>query len=735
MNQYFTTDPGLTSLHQLPAAADLVGRNAELDELERLLSSGANTGATIAGANTVHAGLQGMGGIGKTALAVALAHRLKARYPDAQLMLNLHGIDASPTPPEGIMQTVVQSFHPFAPVPDDAEQLAALYRSVLAQSGRVLLVLDNAAGAEQVRPLLPPPNCLLLVTSRLRFQLAGLVCKSIDCLEPAKSRELLLLLASRLGEHAGTAAELCGHLPLALEIFGCAVRERTTYGVPELIERLRKGTDRLDKVDAALTLSYDLLSPELQRQWTMLSIFTASFDLLGAAAVVADGTGEPAVDKAREDLQQLVTASLVEWDDGARRYRLHDLARQFSARKLRLGDEIGARFRHASHYCELGIAACEQYLQGGHAIAKGLELFDCERAHLEASFDWLRESQERGAATLLQRLVAGCANIFSLRFHPRKQIVWLGAQCEAARGREDKRGESAALGNLGNAYAALGEARKAIELLEACLVLCRETGDRRSEGTTLGNLGNCHAELGAPRKALEYYELALKIAGEIDDRRGEATALGNLGIAHADLGNLLEAKECYIRAVAIAGKTGDRRAEGTALDNLGSVHFAMGAPREAIAFHERARAIAGEIGNRRGEGSALGNLGVAYAAISDPHKARECLEKHLNIAIEIGDRRGEANALGNLGIVYGGQGDLIRAKELFDRQLVVAREIDDKRGQGSALGNLSLVLKRIGDLDSAIARAEESLILFESIESPQAARIRDLVVQLKSDRL
>jgi hypothetical protein len=177
-------------------------------------------GVSVSG---IKAGLQGMGGVGKTALAIALAHRLKDRWPDAQLLLNLRGADPERRPPlltADAMQVIIHAFHPNAKLPDSVEELRCIYLNVLQKDEhRILLLLDNAASAEQIEPLLPPANCLLIVTSRNHFTLPGLRAKNIDCLQPEQSIELLLRLAPRIGDHAAHAADLCGHLPLALEVF------------------------------------------------------------------------------------------------------------------------------------------------------------------------------------------------------------------------------------------------------------------------------------------------------------------------------------------------------------------------------------------------------------------------------------------------------------------------------------------------------------------------------------
>jgi len=621
-------------------------------ELENALAGEHAAGATI---SARHAGVQGMGGVGKTALAVVLAHRLAARCPDAQLFVNLRGagadeqgyrgaIDIKPVTPAEAMQSVIHFFHPEERLPETPDALAPIYRSVLAEAGRVLLLLDNAAGAAQVRPLLPPPNCLLLVTSRAQFQLPGLATRNLDCLAPEKSRELLLRLAPRLQGGEIDAAELCGHLPLALEVFAGAVNDKRLTPVSELVERLRARLERLTPVDAAFQVSYELLDEEFRRQWTLLAVFPASFDLAAGAAVWNPSINyQPStlnLGEARDAMQALVNASLVEWNESNARFRLHDLVRQFCDGKLTDAERDAARLRHARHFRDVADEADALYKKGGADVLHGLELFDRERAQIEAAFDWLQPRRDHDSATLLISLVNAVAYTGSLRFHPRQRIRWLETQHETSRITGHRGAEGDALGNLGLAYKNLGDARKAIEFYEQALLIDRDTGNRRGEGATLGNLGNAYADLGDARKAIEFYEQALVIDREIGDRRGEGAALGNLG----------------------------------------SAHYILGDARKAIEFYEQNRDIAREVGDRRGEGNALGNLGNAYADLDDARKAIEFYEQQLVIAREIGDRLGEGNALWNYALAVDKQGDRAQSIARAEAALRIYDGIEDPNG-------------------------------------------------------
>ena len=690
-DQYKVEAPpvGIAALHQLPPApADFTGRAAELAELRAAVHE---QGAALCG-------LRGLGGVGKTALALVLAHVLAADYPDAQIFLDLQGV-AQPLTPEAAMAHVIRAYRPVEKLPDEAGQLAAVYRSVLAGQ-RALLLFDNARDADQIKPLIPPPGCLLLVTSRQKFALPGLKAVNLDSLPPAEAAALLLKLAPRIGGQAARLAELCGYLPLALTLAGSALAEREDLEPETYAGRLdQTRLTVLDEVAASLALSDGLLAPEQQRWWHRLSVFPAGFDAPAAAAVWA-----LAPDPAANLLSDLLRLSLLEFNTATRRYRLHDLARDFVRSHLSDTERRDAQQRHALHYKDVLAVADKLYLKGGENILLGLALFDLERLNILAGQAWAaaQAEQDEAAAQLASDYPDAGAFVLYLRQHTREKIAWPEAGLAAARHLKDRRLEGAHLANLGIEYANLGELRRAIDYHEQALAIFREIGDRRGEGSVLGNLGNAYANLGEPRRAIEHHEQALVIDREIGDRRGEGNDLGNLGIAYANLGDARRGIEYYEQQLSITREIGDRRGEGNALGNLGIAYADLGKPRRAIEYYEQRLVITREIGDRRGEGGTLGSVGNAYANLGEPHRAIEYYEQALEIEREIGDLRGIGNTLGNLGVVYAGLDQSRRAIEFYEQQLFITREIGDRQGESTASWNLGNAYARQGDLARAV---------------------------------
>jgi tetratricopeptide (TPR) repeat protein len=702
----------LSSLHQLPSPpADFTGREPDLAALRQRAEQG---GLAIAG----------MGGVGKTALALKLAADLEPDFSDAQIYLDLKGVTPRPLSAAQAMAHVVRSFHPDPRLPESPEELAALYRSVLAGK-RVLLLMDNAAanGREQVEPLLPPRGCLLVVTSRFHFHVPGLAVQDLDELPEREACDLLLRIAPRIGDAAGEAAgdtaseiaRLCGRLPIALRLAGGALVERPDVSPASYVRKLEDARQRLELVEASFSLSYDLLSGDLQKRWRELAVFPASFDGEGAAAV-----WEVEADPADEKLGELVKGSLVEGEDG--RYRLHDLARVFADSQLDEAERAGSRRRHAKHYLQVLDRADALYKQGGAALLEGLRRFDLEWENFQAGQAWAAERAEADeeAAKLCSEYPDGGAYFLPLRLPSRERIVWLESALAAARRLGNRAAEGSHLNNLGLAYWEQGDARRAIGCHERNLEMARESGDRRAEGNAHGNLGIAYEALGEPRRAIEHYEQDLQIAREIGNRRGEGNALGNLGNAYMALGEPRRAIEHHERNLQLAREIGDRRGEVHALGNLGKAHAALGEPRRAIEYYEQDLQLAREIGDRRGEANALGSLGLAYADLGDARRAVEHHEQDLRIAREIGDRRGESEAAGNLGVASAALGDLRRARELSEQKLRIAGEIGDRAGVATASWNLGLIHQEEGDLGRAVEWMERGVEYFREIGHPTA---------------
>lgn len=650
-------------LRQLPAdLPDFTGREPEVEKLLRLFLNGSGQAAIAA--------LWGMGGVGKTTLAVHIAHKLAVHYPEAQIVVDLAGTSEAPLRPSEAMGRVINAFEPQARLPENATEVAALYRSLLV-GRQALLLLDTAASAAQVRDLLPPPPAAALITSRRAIALPGLTTLNLDILSEAEAADLLntILGPGRASEEEIAAlADLCGRLPLALRAAGSFLATHPDWDVGEYLEALAQEKERLRhlkhedlEVEAVLGQSAAMLArenPEWAGRWQGLTVFPGSFDRAGAAAVWQVETEE-----ARDTLGELLIRSLVLYDSNTGRYHLHDLMRLVARNAFGYGAAVPdaatdqarlarAAASHAIYYEKILGEADALYKKGGESMGHGLKLFDREWDNIRAGQVWVAHHAEafyEGVAKLCCSYMEAGLTLLCLRMHPQEQIAWLEPTLAAARYLKDHAAERVTLANLSNAYYFLGEYRHAIELYKQDLTIGREIGDRKGEGHTLSNLGNAYASLGEYWRAIEFHEQSQAIAQEIGDRKGEGYALGNLGLAYLYLDEYRQAIEYINQALAIIREIGDRKGESEALGNLGEAYGALGEDQRAIEFYEQSLAIAREIGDRRGEGNALRRLGNAYNKVGEDQRAIEFYEQALAIAREIGHRQAEEVILGSLG--------------------------------------------------------------------------------------
>ena len=582
-----SADPLTTALHQLRApVGDFVGREREIDTLINALRLKNRASIT---------GISGMGGIGKTELALLVAERLRDDYPDAQFFINLQGTDTNPRSPQEVMATCVRAFlGPEVKLPEGPEQLLHLYRSQL-DGKRVLLLLDNAADSAQVWPLLPPTGCAVLVTSRHSVALPGMTPLTLYPLTEEEARQLLLEITARAEPAAEQICKLCGYLPLALRAAGSLLAitadlDPANYAVQLQDERSRLeriGTEGVEiDVAASFNLSYARLASEAARVFRLLSVFPTTFDAAAEEVVCAD--------EGHVQLSDLVRRSLVLYDDDRKRYRLHDLARLFADAKLSVEERAVGHKRFAKHYWEVLITTGKLYLEGGESLLRGLALFDLEWSNIQAGHAWLAaqtDVPDAGVAWLSMTYPIACADVLGLRQHSGERICWLEIALATARRLQERESEGAALGNLGLAYTELGETHRAIQSHEQALLIHREMGDRRGESNALGNLGVVYAALGETHRAIQFYEQALLIDREIGDRRGEGATLGNIGVAYYILGEARRAIQFYVQALLIHRETGDYRGQGNVLWSMSLSLNQLGERAQSIECAEQALTI------------------------------------------------------------------------------------------------------------------------------------------------
>jgi len=732
--------------YSLPVdAADFTGREDEIRQSETDLSAGRVVS------------IVGMAGVGKSALAVRVAHRLKAQFPGGQIYLNLQGEDTQPLSVDAALETLLRALgvDP-AQMPTQRAERAAMYRSRMAQA-LTLVLLDNATDARQVEDLLPGAGACLITSRQQLDGLAGIKLVNLDPLPEAEALELFqkMLPIERVQAEVAAArqiVEYCGRLPLALRIAAATLVRRSwqgrrlvDYAQQFADERQRLDRLRLDNLD--IRASFELSYQELE---------TTAAQLLGWLGLLAGDFGTdilmPLSEKPAEPIQTalaaLVDGRLVDplaLDPSAERYVLHDLMRLFALEKLETQTELAvvqaAKVRlvqwcgeQANTWADAlnpgrrrqwaeAIALEQATNESGEPTMVAADLeprlfqmalswFEAERQTLVQAFNWAAETQQWQASVAL---AAKLAAFFNLRGYWGEWVSTHQQALTAARQAGDVHGEGQTLGNLGNVYESQGKRNEAIDCHEQSLKICRVSGDVHGEGQTLGNLGNVYGSQGKWNEAIDCHEQSLKIFRAIGDVQGEGKSLGNLGSVYLSQGKWNEAIDCHEQSLKICQAIGDVHGEGQTLGNLGNVYESQGKWNEAIDCHEQSLKICRAIGDVHGEGQSINNLGLVYKSQGKWNEAIDCYEQSLKIKRAIGDVHGEGSTLNNLGSVYRSQGKWNEAIDCCEQSLKIFRAIGDVHGEGQTLGNLGNVYESQGKWNEAIDCHEQSLKICRAI--------------------
>ncbi len=731
MEQRHSSTDRAGALHQLRApATDFVGRRAEVELLVNTLRQAA-TGDAIGAV----AGIRGLGGTGKSELAYVVSQRLVDDFPDAQIVVELHGAGTAPLSPQRALATVIRAFDRETPLSDEVQELQALYRSQL--SGKhVLILADDARDARQVRSLLPPAGCAVLITSREHFSLPGMTSINLGALPEPEAETLLLGICDHIAAAAPRLAQLCGRLPLALRVSASLLANNPMLTVERYLDELADERTRLARlrhpddpdldVEASLTLSYEALDAALQTVWCQLSVFPASFDWPAILAVV-ELPGSPA-DPGKEPpntdhsgLEAAISAlyrhSLLEYDRATDRYSIHDLARVFAA--ARLADAEPVRLRHARYYAQVAARVGALSGAGGEHALDGLVLFDRDRSQIDAAWEWALSragNDARAIDELLMDYAVTTINIGELRYDNRSQrIPRLEAGVTAARKLGHRDVEGKLLNQLGWAYANVGNLQGALDCHTQGLALMEQIDNQHGKGEVLESLGWTFSTLGDVDRAIAYYRQSLAIRSEIQDRLGQAYTLANLGWAYQSVGDVRRAIRYHEQSLAIMREVGNRQGEGFAAGNLGSAHCTLGNVRQAIHLFEQSLAIAQAMVNRKSEGFALANLGWAYHSLGDVRRAIRYHEQSLAIMREVGNRQGEAYELRNLADASCSVGELEQALEFCKQAREIAQELNDRQTLARTFNTLGRIYHHLGQSDQAIACCEQALSIVQQI--------------------
>ncbi|MFF5704666.1 ATP-binding protein [Streptomyces sp. NPDC012794] len=732
------------------APAVLVGRDGPAGELTALLSEGGPTVAVVAG----------LAGVGKSALAVATAHRAVELgwFGDRVFFLRLRGYapGGGVSGPEAVREMLRRLGIRDTDMPESQDGRAALYQARLAEFARagqrVLIVADDAGEVGQVRDLVPAGTAhRLLVTSRHRLGHRDFTARVVplDELAPDAAVELLAGAVLRTwpqdprpaaeADALREVAERCGRLPLALTVAGALLAGDPGLSVAELAGQLADARTRLAKLDselddgvrAAFDLSYGRLPAEHARVFRLLTVNPGPDCATVYASLL---TGVPPAGL-RPTLAALVRASLLaEEPVGSGRWRMHDLVRLYARER---GEERAAEDgRQEAVDALLGSLALDTRKAtgalgvNGAPVAPGPGLPSVAQA-----LDWLNAERDLLVAAVGLAGDAGrpeLAGALGKRLLPYLQIyrygqdaVLVGKRMLAAVDPADPEERGARLYDLGLAYVGAGRSDEAMPLLTQALELFRENSLRMGEGKALNTLGSVHMAANRWAEAERTLKAALHIFREQGLRHAEATAMASLGEVYAQLGQLDDAIALYRQVASDMGARRDHHREASALDSLADALWKAGQHEESLAARERALATQREFGNRKQEAGTLSRLADSLLELGRDQQARSCYEEALAIFTAEGDLLGQGVNLDGLGRLHLAAGQFEHALEAQERACALLAESGDPEHGVDAVNALALTLytlDRHAEAAEALERAAELYAVLDNAERAEAAR-------------
>ena len=613
----------------------------------------------------------------------------------------------------------------------------------------MLIVLDNAASEEQVRPLLPgSPSVMVLVTSRAT--LAGLVARDgarrLD-LDLLPANDAVALLRELIGDRvdadlaaAQSLASLCARLPLALRVAAELAAARPDRPLAELAAELADERDRLDHLDAGgdprgavasvLSWSYQRLDRDAATLFRLLGLHPGQdWDRHAAAALAATTTN-----RAGQLLAVLGRTHMIE-RAGQDRHGMHDLLRAYAAGQAAASDQGHSRREALSRLFDYYLAACSAAMDclalaerhhrpDAPPVSTPVPEFDdkdAARSWLNAELDTLVAVAAHTASHGWPGHTIRLAQTLHRYFDGVDDTTGLTIcryALDAAKECGDRAARARTLTTMGVIYGRQGLYRQATDCHAEAVALASEVGDRLTQGWALGNLGLIHDQQGRYAEAARCHRQTLPLHRELGDVTGEAIALSNLGLIYLRQSRYQQAARHMRRALKLYRQVGHQFGEAIALTNLGEVRYRQGRYAEAADHQVMALALSRQLGSRRVEAWALTRLGKVRCRQGRREQAIGDYQQALEMFREVGDRDGEAEALNGSGETLLAGGRYAKARVFHNAAITLTGQTGDKQEQARAQAGLGEICRRQGHHDRAARYYQGALALYREIGDP-----------------
>jgi tetratricopeptide (TPR) repeat protein len=666
--------------------------------------------------------LYGKKAIGKTALALELAHQLAPKYPDAQFYIDLKGDSDKPLPVSKAMGYVLRAFNPQEAIPSDPLELSEQYGASF-RGKRILIVLENVKKLSQIKHLMPPKSGMMIVTSETKIAPPGSFSRQVKELHQDEGELLLFYLAPTAKQDSAEISELCGNSPLAISIVGSFIKENPDFPLTNIINSLREerrlmkpeGDEfikeekkEIEIIDRDVQPIFNIVNRELKKETATvlrkLALFADSFDEKAEENICGD--------RENEHLKRLVALKLIEYDPLNQRYFFHEVIRQLVSKELRPSEKILTHRNLALYYFEVLTEANELYEQDEEAAESALNMFDLNWANIQAGQTWSanKSTEDATIAKLCGDYCTQARVLMPMRHPPEECIQWNESALAASRESENIESEKNNLLTLGMQLVDMELYERAVEYLEDAQSLANQLGHSKDEKDAMNLLGKASLETDDYERACECFEKVLEFVRLEGNKKKEMETLDNLGQAYYKSNKLEQAELNFKKSLEIAQKKDNKKQVAKNLDDIGLVNTKMKKFTTAITQFKQAKTVSRQCNDPIREMGIMQNMANAHMLMGKTKKGIENLEGALTLAKKMDDKRSQGVILKKTGDFYQQLKEFEKAVESYEKGWPKIRKGTDFKIEYGLLNNL-------GDTYWQLNNDEKALICFRHAKS------------------
>jgi len=666
--------------------------------------------------------IYGKKAVGKTALALELAHQLAPKFPDAQFYIDLQGEGEKPLPVSKAMGYVIRAFNPTEAIPSDPLELSEQYGASF-RGKRILIVLENVKKLSQIKQLMPPKSGRMIATSETKIAPPGSFSRQVKELHQDEGELLLFYLAPNAKQDAGEIVELCGNSPLAISIAGSFINSNPDFPLNNIINNLRderrllkpEGDEFLKEekkdieiIDRDVQPIFNIVNRELKKETATvlrkLALFAGSFDEKAEENICGD--------RENEHLKRLVGLKLINYDPLNQIYYFHEVIRKLVSKELRPSEKILTHRNLAAYYFGVLTEANELYEQDEEAAECALNMFDLNWDNIQAGQAWSanKSTEDATVAKLCGDYCTQARVLMPMRHPPEECIQWNESALTASRESENIESEKNNLLTLGMQLIDLGNFERAAEYLEDAQNLAKQLGHSKDEKDAMNLLGQASLETYEFERACECFEKVLEFVKLEGNKKKEMETLDYLGQAYYKSNELEQAELTFKKALEIAQKTNNKKQVAKNFEDIGLVNTKMKKFTTGITQFKEAKAVARQCNDRVREMGVMENMANTYRKMGKLKKGIEDLEAALTLAKKLDDKA-------NQGVIFKKMGDFYQQLKEFDKAVEHYEKGWPKIRKGTHFRIEYSLLNSLGDVYWQLDNDEKALICFRHAKS------------------